>query len=478
MLEAAEGIDYLNQKQGVYHRDIKPENLLLFQGHVKLADLGLAKIAGASTASHTGAGTWGYLPPEALTGQLHSSCDLYALAASYIRLRTGQLPFGQQPAEAIDRQKRGEPILDGITTTEKPLLLQALAADPQRRFADGAVAWVRAVYQALKASASKHPTSRPINVSEQAAPHNDLGQWLVQRVRQAEAGEKMVLDPGVYLIPQPLSVDKPLEMVALQGAEKTFIHYAGQGPAIIYTASGLLTLKGLSVERIGGSGGLFQASTGIVNIEDCRFYDAADAPAILLAGTVRGNISRCHISHNKGDGVQLIEQARVDLEENICERNEGAGIGYYSFSGGTARKNTCRENKQQGINVTGLAVPTLEENTCERNGGAGIAYFGSSGGTARRNICQHNRNKGIYIAEQAGPKLEQNTCDEIQRQLVQDSGPEPAFGWMFACTLFCGFVGATIGAVAGGFAGAIMGAVIGGILGAVFGATMEASQGQ
>jgi len=35
----------------------------LFQWRVKLADLGLAKFAGASTASHTGSGTKGYLPP-------------------------------------------------------------------------------------------------------------------------------------------------------------------------------------------------------------------------------------------------------------------------------------------------------------------------------------------------------------------------------------------------------------------------------
>jgi len=150
MLEAAEGIDYLNRKQGIYHRDIKPENLLLLHGHVKVADLGLAKIAGASTASHTGAGTWGYLPPEALAGQLHPSCDLYALAASYIRLRTGRLPFGDQLVKAIERQKRCEPILDGMTAAERPLVLEALAADPAKRFPDGAVAWVRAVDQALK----------------------------------------------------------------------------------------------------------------------------------------------------------------------------------------------------------------------------------------------------------------------------------------------------------------------------------------
>lgn len=61
--EAADGLDFLHAK-GIYHRDIKPQNLLMFHGHVKLGDLGLAKLVGASTASHTGSGTLGICRPR------------------------------------------------------------------------------------------------------------------------------------------------------------------------------------------------------------------------------------------------------------------------------------------------------------------------------------------------------------------------------------------------------------------------------
>ncbi|MCL6501040.1 MAG: protein kinase [Pirellulales bacterium] len=71
MVEAAGAIDFLNG-QGLYHRDVKPANLLLFHGHVKLADLGLAKFAGASSATHTGSGTLGYKPPETYSVALHA----------------------------------------------------------------------------------------------------------------------------------------------------------------------------------------------------------------------------------------------------------------------------------------------------------------------------------------------------------------------------------------------------------------------
>ena len=149
MDEAAKGIDDLNQL-GIYHRDIKPANLLLFHDHVKLGDLGLAKVVGASTGSHTKAGTLGYLPPEAWEGKTSETIDLYGLAASYVKLRTGREPFGKSPQKILDRQRRGRPILHGLTEAEKPLVLAALHPDPEKRFKRGAKAWVRELYQALK----------------------------------------------------------------------------------------------------------------------------------------------------------------------------------------------------------------------------------------------------------------------------------------------------------------------------------------
>ncbi len=143
MQDAAQGIDFLNG-QGIYHRDIKPANLLLFHGHVKLADLGLAKFAGASTVSHTGSGTLGYLPPEAYDQhRLSKTVDLYSLAATYVKLRTGREPFGDSPTEIIQRQLAGDPIVGGLERTEAEAARQALACNPEDRHPGGAGMWVR-----------------------------------------------------------------------------------------------------------------------------------------------------------------------------------------------------------------------------------------------------------------------------------------------------------------------------------------------
>ena len=53
-------------KNGICHRDLKPENVLLDHvGHIKLADLGLAKILKDDTQRTTSfCGTEAYLAPE------------------------------------------------------------------------------------------------------------------------------------------------------------------------------------------------------------------------------------------------------------------------------------------------------------------------------------------------------------------------------------------------------------------------------
>lgn len=191
--EAADGLDFLHEK-GIYHRDIKPQNLLLFHGHVKLGDLGLVKLVGASTASHTGSGTFGYLPPEAWENhRLTRSVDLYSLAATYIKLRTGQEPFGTNPVEIVERQRAGRPVLDGLLPEEAELVRQALAPRPEDRPRDGAAAWVRSLYRTLRGEGrsgagvtSKGP---PAGVSQATFLEPPPGSWPVVVQPAVEADE-------------------------------------------------------------------------------------------------------------------------------------------------------------------------------------------------------------------------------------------------------------------------------------------------
>ena len=129
MEQAAEGIDFLNSNR-FYHRDIKPQNLFLFHGQVKVGDLGLVKFTGLSTTRHSGAGTLGYLPPE---HELSPTVDLYSLAATYVKLRTGREPFGETANQIVRNQLEGKVQLDGLPEPEAELLRRALSPDSNKR---------------------------------------------------------------------------------------------------------------------------------------------------------------------------------------------------------------------------------------------------------------------------------------------------------------------------------------------------------
>jgi len=133
----------------VVHRDIKPANVLLTSPTslqdrdprtapvVKLADFGIARLAGTTRLTMTGVtiGTMRYLSPEqAAGGPVGPPTDVYALGLVLIECLTGAPAFAGTAAEAAAvRLTRGPTVPPESGEVLGPLLARMTATDPTDR---------------------------------------------------------------------------------------------------------------------------------------------------------------------------------------------------------------------------------------------------------------------------------------------------------------------------------------------------------
>ena len=176
--QVARGLDYAHDHD-IVHRDVKPSNIMVIRdGHAKITDFGIARMASAAVRTQTGMvlGSPKYMSPEQVMGKaLDERSDIFSLGVMLYEMLTGQTPFKGENVNAIMYQTLNAiPAMPNVLNPSVPEMINFIVAKALAKSVDDRYQKAKEFADDLRACGDTLPRSNNVLDISNAPSANGL----------------------------------------------------------------------------------------------------------------------------------------------------------------------------------------------------------------------------------------------------------------------------------------------------------------